>query len=192
MVTQFQFSTVDGVFSGPLPPSAGNQHNLLIGDHFTKWHEAAALPDQSAPATSRVVADQWITRFGCPESRHSDQGRNSEARFFASLTKLLQPEKTRTTVFHPQSTAVIERTNRTLLNTLAETMDKNQRNRSVFLPNIMLAHRISIHKSTCFTLYFLLFGHKSTLPIDLQFHHQVVLPGPTITSTSQRHDSSST
>ena len=130
----FPFSTVGIDFLGPLPPSAGNQYILLIGDHFTKWHEAVALPDQSAPTTAKALVDHWITRFGCPESLHSDQGRNFEAKLFKSLTKLLQLDKTRTTAFHPQSNAVIERTNRTLLNMLAKTTDKNQHNWSDMLP----------------------------------------------------------
>ena len=80
------FSTVGIDFLGPLPPSAGNQYILLIGDHFTKWHEAIALPDQSAQTTAKAFMDHWITRFGCPESNHSDQGRNFEAKLFTILT----------------------------------------------------------------------------------------------------------
>ena len=165
----FPFSTVGIDFLGPLPHSVGNQYTLLIGDHFTKWHEAVALPDQSAPTTAKALVDHWITRFGCPESLHSDQGRNFEAKLFTSLTKLLQLDKTRTSAFDPQSNAVIERTNRTLLNMLAKTTDKNQRNWSELLPYVMLAYRTFVHESTGYTPYFLLFGHEATLPIDLQF-----------------------
>ena len=52
---------------------------------------------------------------------------------------------------------------------LAKTTDKNQRNWSDMLPNVMLAFRTSVHESTGYTPYFLLFGHEATLPIDLQF-----------------------
>ena len=165
----FLFSTVGTDFLGPLPPSAGNQNILLIGDHFTKWHEAIALPDQSAPTTTKALVDHWITRFGCPENLHSDQGRNFEAKLFTILTELLPLDKTPTTAFHPQSNAVIGRTNRTLMNMLATTTEKNQRNWSELLPYVMLAYRTSVHESTDYTPYFLLFGHEATLTIDLQF-----------------------
>ena len=137
--------------------------------------------------------DHWMTRFDCPESLHSDQGRNSEAELFTSLTKLLQLHKTRTTAFRPQSNAVIERTNRRLLNMLAKTTDKNQRNWSEVLPYVMLAYRTSVHESTGYTPYFLLFGHEATPPIDLQFPPPppVTLPGQIITSTWLRHGSAS-
>ena len=92
----FPFSTVGIGFLGPLPPSAGSQYILLIVDHFIKWHEAIVLPDQSALTTTKALMDHWITRFGRPESLHSDQGRNFEAKLLTSLTKLLQLDNTRT------------------------------------------------------------------------------------------------
>ena len=124
----FPFSTVGFDFFGPLPLSSGHQYFLLKGDHFTKWHEAVALPNQSASTAASALLEHWLTRFGCPERIHSDQGRNFEAQFFKSLIQLLQIDKTRTTAFHPQSNAVIERTSRTLLNVLAKSTDTHQQN----------------------------------------------------------------
>ena len=92
-----------------------------------------------------------------------------EAKPFTSLTKVLQLDKTRTTVFHPQSNAVIEKTNRTPLKLLAKRTHKNQRDWSELLPNVMLAYRTSVHESTGYTIYFPLFGHEATLPKNLQF-----------------------
>ena len=164
----FPFSAVGIDFVGPLPLSAGNQYILLIGDNFTKWHEAIALPDQSAQTTAKALMDHCNNRFGCPERLHSNQGRNFEAKLFTCLTKALQLVKTRKTAFQPQSNANIERTNRTLLNMLAKTADKNQPNWSELLPYVILAYRTSVHESTSYTPYCPLFGPEATLPIDLQ------------------------
>ena len=71
----FPFSTFGMDFWGPLPCCTGNQYILLIGDHFTKWHQAIALPDRSCPTTTKALVDHWITRFGCPGSLNSKQGR---------------------------------------------------------------------------------------------------------------------
>ena len=70
----YPFHQIGTDFMGPLPLSNGNKHNLLIGDHFTKWDEAVPLPDQTAVATADNLVDHWISRFGCPYSLHSDQG----------------------------------------------------------------------------------------------------------------------
>ena len=96
-------------FMGPLPVSNGNRHILVIGDHFTRRYEAIPLPDQTAVITANVLVHHWNSRFGCPHSLHSDQGRNFESKLFEQSMQLLEMDKTRTTPFQPQSNAVIER-----------------------------------------------------------------------------------
>ena len=128
-----------------------------------------ALSDQSVLTTAKALVDHWITRFGCPEGPTPSKDLFLKAQLFTSLTKLLQLDETRTTGFHPQSKAVIERTNRTLPNTLAKPTDENQHNWSDLLPYVMLPYRTSVHVSTGCTPYLLLFGHAVTLPVDLYF-----------------------
>ena len=79
----------------------------------------------------------------------------------------IEINKTRTTSFHPQTNAVIERMNRTLLNMLSKCIDQNQSDWSSLLPFDLMAYRSSVHESTGFTPYFLVFGHEMSLPIDL-------------------------
>ena len=95
-------------FLGPLSLSNGNKQIIVIGDHFTKWYEAIPLPDQTAVTFANALVDHWISRFGCPHSLHSDQGRNFESKFFEQLLQLLEMDKTTTTPFDPQSNAMIE------------------------------------------------------------------------------------
>ena len=72
---------------GPLPLSNGSKHILVIGDHFTKWYETIPLPDQTAVKGANALVYRWISRFGCPYSLHSDQGRNFESNFLEQLMK---------------------------------------------------------------------------------------------------------
>ena len=60
----------------------------------------------------------------------------------------LQTGKTRTTSFHAQSNAVMERVNRTLLNMLAKTVYEFQINWTQQLPYVMMAFPASVHEST--------------------------------------------
>ena len=61
---------------GPLPTSnSGNMYNLVIGDYFSKFTEAYALPDHTAQSVARVLIEQWICPYGVPGVIHSDQGR---------------------------------------------------------------------------------------------------------------------
>ena len=156
-------------FMGPLPMSNGNKHILVIGDHFTKWYEAIPLPDQTAVTTANALVDHWISQFGCPHSLHSDQGRNFESKLFEQLMQLLEMDKTRTTPFHPQSNALIERMNKTLQNMLAKCINEEQSNWSQQLPYVMMAYRSSVHESTGYTPQFLVFGQELSLPLDCMY-----------------------
>ena len=156
-------------FMGPLPLSDGNQHILLIGDHFSKWYEAIPLPDQTASTTVTALLEKWIFRFGCPHSIHSDQGRIFESKLFKGLNQALQVHKTRTTAFRPQSNAVVERMNRTLQSMLAKCINDEQSNWSQQLPYVMIAYRTSVHESTGYTPPFLVYGQEVCLPIDLMY-----------------------
>ena len=158
-------------FMGPLPMSNGNKHILVIGDHFTKWYKAIPLPDQTAVTTANALVDHWISRFGCPHSLHSDQGRNFESKLFEQLMQLLEMDKTRTTPFHPQSNAVIERMNKTLRNMLAKCVNEEQSNWSQQLPYVMMAYRSSVHESTGYTPQFLVFGQELSLPLDCMYRN---------------------
>ena len=138
-------------FMGRLPMSDGNKHILVIG-HFTKWYEAVPLPDQTAATTANALGDQWISRFGCPHSLHSDQGQNSESKIFEQLIQLLEMDKTRTTSFHPQSNAVIERMNKRLQKMLAKCINEEQSNWSHQLPYVMTAYRSPVIGCTFYLL----------------------------------------
>ena len=100
---------------GPLPESdRGNKYILVIGDYFSKWTEAFAIPNQEATTVARVLVEEFVARFGIPRQIHSDQGRNFESKVFQEMCEALGMDKTRTTPLHPQSDGMIERFNRTL------------------------------------------------------------------------------
>ena len=100
---------------GPLPESErGKKYILVVADHFTKWTEAYAIPNQEAATVATKVVEEFVARMGVPRQIHSDQGRNFEAAVFQEMCALLGIEKTRTTPLHPQSDGMVERYNRTL------------------------------------------------------------------------------
>ena len=150
-------------FTGPLSLSNGNQHILLIGDHFSKLYEAIPLPDQTAPTTATALLENWICRFGCPTVSIaitvviSDQNFSKSESGFAS-------RQTRTTAFRPQSNAVVERMNHTLQSMLAKCINDEQSNWSQQLPYVMMAYRTSVHESTGYTPHFLVNGQEVCLP----------------------------
>ncbi|GFX79070.1 retrovirus-related Pol polyprotein from transposon 412 [Trichonephila clavipes] len=88
-------------------------------DYFTKWLEAYPIPEQEASTVAEVLVQHWFSRFGVPLQLHSNQGTNFDSAVCKRLCEILPIDKTRTTALHPQSDGMVERFNRTILNSLS-------------------------------------------------------------------------
>ena len=155
---------------GPLPlTKANNKYVLVVTDLFTKWTEAIALPNQEADTVSKAFVDNFVSRFGVPLQLHSDRGSNFTSKLFSDMCDLLQIDHTMSTPQHPQSNGSVERFNRTLASILTMYCDKNQRNWDLYLPQVMMAYRSSIHSSIGKTPNQMLFGHDIILPFQAGF-----------------------
>ena len=153
---------------GPLPETdSGNKYILVVGDYFTKWTEAYALPNQEAKTVATVMMEEFVCRYGVPLQIHTDQGRNFESALFKEVCRLLNIDKTRTTALHPQSDGMIERFNRTLETMLSLFVSDNQRDWDKCLPYVMMAYRTSVHETTGCTPSEMMMGRDVRLPVDV-------------------------
>lgn len=99
----------------PLPRSqSGKRYILTVQCSFTKWADAFAIPNQRATTCARVLVKNWVCRYGVPDSKHSDQGRNFECQVFEEMWHLLEINKTRSTAYHPEGNGQIENLHKTL------------------------------------------------------------------------------
>ena len=155
---------------GPFSPvQSGNNYVLVVSDYFTNWMEAFAIPNQEAVTVAEKLVEEVLCRFSIPEQLHSDQGRQFEGKLMQEVCKLLHINKTRTTAYHPQSDGVVERLNRTLLSMLAATVHEHPGDWDKKLRLVCMAYNTSVHQSTGFSPFFLLFGRQARLPVDLAY-----------------------
>ena len=63
----------------------------------------------------KVFVNELVCHFGVPDSMHTDQGRNFEAKRLKEICQLLGVKKMCSIPYHPQSDGLVERFNRTLL-----------------------------------------------------------------------------
>ena len=100
---------------GPMPEtSGGNRWILVLMDHFTRWQDAIALQDATAPVVAAALDERVFCYMGLPEQIHTDQGAQFKSQLMAELCQLWRVEKTRTTPYHPQANGMVERNNRLL------------------------------------------------------------------------------
>jgi len=84
----------------PITPR-GNSWNLVLTDHFTRWADALAIPDASAPTVARVPDQNVFCYFGLPEQLHLDQGAQFQSQLLSDLCRLWGVNKSRTIPYHP-------------------------------------------------------------------------------------------
>ena len=87
---------------------------LVVTDSFTKYAVAVPLPHHQAQLVANTLAEKVYLPLGIPSEVHTDQGTDFESHLFKRVHTLLGVHKTRTTAFHPESNAGVERFNRTL------------------------------------------------------------------------------
>ena len=78
-------------FHGPLVETEeeGNWYILVVGDHYTKYMSACALPNQEAKTVARILVEEHFYQNGLPEQLHSDQGPQFESEVIAEMCKTM-------------------------------------------------------------------------------------------------------
>ena len=75
-------------------------------------------------------------------------------------------KKTNTTAYHPQTDVLVERFNQTLIDMLAETVEKSGWDWDTHLPFVLFAYRASLQESTQESPFFLMYGRDPQLPTE--------------------------
>jgi hypothetical protein len=70
-------------------------------DHFTKWAEAIALPDQDAPTVAKAIVTKIFSRHGVCRTHLSDRGRNVTSDLVREVCRLLRVKKVFTSPYRP-------------------------------------------------------------------------------------------
>ena len=163
----FTFWAMD--YMGPLPETGrGNKHILVVVDHFTKWCEAFATPDQKASTVAPLLVSRIFSRFGPPAVLHSDQGRNFESTLLHEICNFMGITKTRTTSYHPQCDEQTERQNRTIQAMLSAFVSNRRDDWDLWLDSVTFAYNTSRHDALGISPYEVVFGQLPRLPVELE------------------------
>ena len=155
---------------GPFPESPrGNKYILVVTDHFTRWVEIFAIPDQTAVTCASKILNEVIARYGCPLDIHSDQGRNYTSQLFLELCQMLDIRKTRTTSHNPRCNGQPEKFNHTLVRMIKAYLKGEQTDWDLNLGCLAGAYRATVNPSTGCTPNLLMMGREVRLPSEIMY-----------------------
>ncbi|XP_026091333.1 uncharacterized protein LOC113064674 [Carassius auratus] len=153
---------------------------LLLQITSQKWLMPFLCPNQSAKAVAHQLWHNYFCVYGFPSRIHSDQGTNFESGLIAELLNIAGVQKSRTTPYHPMGNGACERMNRTLGNMIRALPAKTKHKWPQVLKSLTFAYNCTIHETTGYAPFLLMFGRIPRLPIDLVFGS--VLDNPDVLS----------
>ena len=151
---------------GPLPTTKeGYKYIVTAIDYYTKWTEAQPHKDKSACSVADFIY-KIICRHGCFNIEISDQGREFVSTLSQNLHTLTGVNHRISTAYHPQTNGLVEKQNQTTQNIFLKYL-QDKKEWADILDSVMFAYRTSKHATTGFSPFFLLYGRKPRLPVDL-------------------------
>ncbi|XP_063834919.1 uncharacterized protein LOC135084105 [Ostrinia nubilalis] len=150
---------------GPLPESgpAKLKYILTLQDDLTKYSVAYPIRSTTAEETSDCLI-HFISLFGIPKQILTDQGTNFTSDLFKTTCQFLKIKQLWSSPYHPQTQGALERSHSTLKEYLKSFVNTNQDNWPTYVYTAMHTYNTTVHSSTKFTPYELVFGHKPLIP----------------------------
>lgn len=150
---------------GPLDRDNYNYSYILtLQCELTKYIEAYPLVTKRTEDVAKALVNNFILRYGVPKVIATDRGTEFLSSTFKEVCKLLNIKQLNSTAYHHQSIGALENTHKHLNSYLRIQTDNHPETWSTWLPFWSFCYNTSVHSSTKYTPYELVFGKKCSLP----------------------------
>lgn len=150
---------------GPLDrDEEGNVYILTLQCELSKFVEAYPLKNKETKTIARSFVNNFILRFGIPKCIASDRGTEFMSSTMTEVCNLLQIQKLNSTAYHHQTIGSLENAHKHLGAFLRIMCDKQPETWSYWLPFWCFSYNNTIHTSTKYAPYELVFGKPSKIP----------------------------
>ena len=99
---------------GPVSYNDESFQLLTMMDHFTKWPKAVLIPNSQSHTIAKAFFTNWVCRMGAPKFLITDDTRNFIAPALAKTCEMIGTRHLRTTIYHPEGNAPVERYHQSL------------------------------------------------------------------------------
>ena len=131
---------------------SGYNQILVIIDHFTKLAEGWETFDH--------LITHWISRYGCPMTFQSDNGKAFVGDLTKELMKRSHIAQAHSTTYHPQTNGLVERQYRTLVNMLRVYFSRYMTDWDKYLPQVVGAYNSTQHSTTGISPFMIMTGRE--------------------------------
>lgn len=153
---------------GPLSPDEqNNRYILTLQCELSKFVEGYSLPNKEATTVAKSFVENFVLRYGVPESIVTDQGTEFLAETFKETCKLLGINQLNSTAYHHETLGALENTHKSLGAYLRIQLSKGENNWSTWVPYWCFAYNNTVHTETRYTPHELVFGRSSRLPSNV-------------------------
>ncbi|XP_019057336.1 PREDICTED: uncharacterized protein LOC104807112 [Tarenaya hassleriana] len=155
-------------FMGPFPSSCGNVYIMVTVDYVTKWVEVLASPTNDNKTVVRMLKRTIFPRFGVPRVIISDGGSHFINRTIKALLLKYGVKHKITTPYHPQTSGMVEVSNREIKSILEKTVSKFRKDWALKLDDAVWAYRTTFKTPIGMTPFQLVYGKACHLPVELE------------------------
>ena len=168
------FTTIETTLNTNVPPKIVNV--LVMVDHYTRHVVAYVTPDQKAKTVAKFVNDGYFNLFGAPEKILSDRGKNFVSQLVQDICKLKGVQKLQTTAYHAMGNGQAERMHQTIFRMIGKLSEDDKEDWPEYLGEIVHAYNCTRSAISGYSPYFLMFGLRPRLPVDLIFPTSLDVP----------------
>lgn len=144
-----------------------NKYILTIQCELTKFVECYPITNKDAETVAKAYVNNFILRYGIPNSVVTDQGTEFMSSTFKETSKLLGIKQLNSTAYHHETLGAIENTHKHLGAYLRIQLANHSDTWSSWVPFWCFSFNNTVHTETKYTPYELVFGKNVNLPSNL-------------------------
>ena len=163
----FPFSKVACDFVGPLPRTLSNNAYILhFHDLYSGWMMCFATPDKSSDTVCSILVNEVLTQHSHILCLLTDNGKEFTSGKMKETLAALNIKHITTSFYSPQANGAAEKAHLTLMNVLSKKIQGNPEIWDLYLGQACAAINFSVHESSKFSPFFLLYNRDPILPVD--------------------------